>query len=171
MTPEARAFRGEIIQYMRRRISDWRYSIWRKEQHGEILWRRDLMLVGAVLLPAEPTPEPTPDEPNPEVPIHHLDYDYVRAFLRQEAAVHPGFFIRRVNDDMWKAAIQMGDEMGSFGDRFYSIVYRDDDTWGLYSVPTQAEKDAPNSPYGPHTITLPEFTSVTHDMRLTALGL
>ena len=164
MTPEAKAFKGETIQLLRRRISDWRYSLWRQEEGGDILWRRDLMLAGSVLLPE-------PSSQGPTLLEFYLNFDYVRNLIRNELSISPRDFMRNVNQALWRTTIRMGDAEGYFGDRFYHNVIRSDGSYGLNVVPTKAERDAPLSPYGPHTIVLPEFASVTHDMRLTALGL
>ena len=164
MTPEAQEFMHSTIQRLRQRVLSNRYQIWRQEDGGDILWRRDLMLIGSVLLP-----EPT--SPSTELLSFYLNFDYVRRLIGNEVDIQPRNFIRHVNKSLWTSAIRMGDIEGNFGDRFYHVVTRSDGSYGANVVPTDEEKNAPMSPYGQHTITLPEFTSVTHDMRLAAIGL
>ena len=173
MTPEALAFKNSVVQTIRDRVLSPRYSVWRHEPGGDILWQRDLMLVGSVLLPETPAPEPTDDEPNPVAPEFHLDFDYVRNLIQSEVSILPREFIANVSVGAYNA-ILLGFGEGDnrqYGRRFYTVNKDYVSGWGLTAVPFKVERDTPLSPYGPHTIVLPDFKPVTHAMRLQAMGL
>ena len=193
MTPEAKQLRGTVVQTIRERILSPRYQLWLRAvtiqqtnfrlgidgTEPRCLWNRDLMLLGSVLLPEQPAPAATEDEPNPVKPPFYLDDADVRDLIAVELAIPPRLFIHNVYAPEWDGVIDSpGAHLGAnvIPRRFYQVdktvsIGLRGAKWGLTKVPWQSEKDAEDSTVPVDAVVLPDFLPVTDSMRYVAMGL
>ena len=178
MTPEAVAFINSTVQHIKTRMFDPKYRIILNahsfqaaadSDFGNVIFWRDMMLLGSVLLPAEPTPAEGGDKP-----AFYLDDAAARALIQAELDITLRDFMRNVHVASWAAylaapgAHRGGEQLVR---RFY-VVDRDDPFgWSLARVPTEIEKDAEGSTIPGDAVCLPDFEAVTDQMRYAALGL
>ena len=178
MTPEARAFIQSTVQHLKDRMFAPRYALLMRAesfQFGQpelptVIWWRDMMLLGSVLLP-----EPGPDGDGNPQPFY-LDDPAVRNLIDAELDVPLRRFARRIHVPSWMFYIAgAGAHRGpnTLVRRFYTTSTVDNDFGGLYpiSVPNQAEKDAEGSTIPADATVLPDFEPVTDQQRYSALGL
>ena len=181
MTPAAKAFIESTVQTIKNRwISPQFAMLMRAETINSevgmprIVYMRDLMLLGSVLLP-ESAPDPdTPDV----VPDFHLDSPLRRALITRELRIPIREFVRSAHVPSWTERIVAdGAHRGSsdMPRRFFATDFDGSPPlvtgWVPRSVPTLAEKDAEGSTVPADATTLPDFEAVTDQMRYAALGL
>ena len=177
MTPAAKAIIIEVVQTLKQRMISPQYvMLMRAITIGsvgtgipDVIYQRDLMLLGSVLLPEEPA-----DDVTGIVPAFYLDDPLVRTLIREELQVSLREFAREAHASSWRAYIGLP---GSpwFGDsiprRFYRIDYSGARGWIPTPVPWQSEKDAEDSTVPVDATVLPDFGQVTDQMRYSALGI
>ena len=176
MTPGAKLLITEVVQEIKSRMTSPQYAMLMRAQTintevgmPRIVYQRDLMLLGSVLLPEEPA-----DETTGIVPPFYLDDPFVRTLIRQEMAVPIRQFVRLAHVASWDGLIVTdGASRPSTGlvRRFYTTNKAGDFGWEPRIVPTQPEKDAEGSTVPADATVLPDFEAVTDQMRYTALGI
>ena len=162
MTPEALALRNRVVQTIRERVLSPRYQLWRQEPAGNVLWWRDMMILGSVLLPP-------PESTGLIAPRSHLDVENTRFIIDRELKVVPRILLYKANVAQWEALIPdipgTGD-IDALGRRFYAL----NAAWEPTKIPTAEERDAQFSPYHPAHIVMPDLGVVSHRVRLKAIG-
>ena len=182
MTPAAKLLIEEVAQAIKARWTSPQYGMLMRavtinpDDAGMpyVVYWRDMMLLGSVLLPAAPAPEPTPDDPDPVAPPFYLDDPFVRTIIRRELRLPLRQFVREAHVASWDALIETpGGHRGSTAlvRRFYTTDQAGDFGWAPALVPTQAEKDAEGSTVPADATVMPDLEAVTDLMRYSALGL
>ena len=169
MTQAAKELRNAVVQTIRARFQNPLYHILLYEYGGREMHKHQMMILGSVLLPPEPTPEPTEEVPNPVAPPFYLDNARSRELITSQLAVHPHEFFHNANISSW-GFIGRNDLTRTLARRFYAVNKTTEMPWGYVIVPTEEEKSAVDSIYPASTATLPEFTAVTDEMRYRAVG-
>ena len=175
MTPQAKAFRASIVQAIKGRMQAPNYRILLQADTFDedtdlpkVVFWRDMMLLGSVLLPEEP---PGGDG---VVPPFYLDDADVRALIQTEIDMPLRLFVRGVHVASW--AFQMvlpGAPRGTSAipRRFYTTNTAGAFGYEPIAVPWQSDKDAQDSMVAMDATVLPDFEDVTDRMRYAALGL
>ena len=175
MTPEAKEFQLNVIQRIRERMFSGRYITMRmattiQETDIEnapdadaprVMFWRDMMILGSVLLPG------------PATHAHYLDDADRRALILHEVLISPRDFIHACHVATWDFLLAgAGRRAGELQipRRFYAVNKASDFGWGVTAIPTQEEKDAEDSQVPADAVTLPDFLNVTDSMRYTAIG-
>ena len=103
MTPEAKAFRASTVQAIKARMQAPNYRILLQADTFDtdtdlpkVVFWRDMMLLGSVLLPEEPAP---PEGGDP--PAFYLDDAAVRAIIQVELDMPLRQFVRGVHVASW----------------------------------------------------------------------
>ena len=179
MTPEARAFLQSTVQNIKHRMFAPQYQILMRAQSYQfgqpelpnVVWWRDMMLLGSVLLPQGPA-----DETTGVKPAFYLDDADVRALIQTELDFPLRRFAREIHVPSWSFYIEgAGAHRGpnTLVRRFYTVSTTNNDFGGLFpvGVPNQTEKDADGSTVPADAVVLPDFEDVSDQMRYAALGL
>ena len=163
MTPEAKTFRGGVVQTIRGRMRDPFYAMFRHEYGGSEMHKHQLMILGSVLLPEAPAGD------DGEVPPFYLDDPARRALIASQLAIRPTDFLNNANIVVWgRLSLQSGDR--TLGRRFYAVNKTVETSWGYYAVPNDAEYSAEDSAIPRDAVTLPDFVAVTNEIRYRAIG-
>ena len=180
MTPAAKQIIESTVQAIKRRWTSPQFAMLMRAETinaevgmPRIVYMRDLMLLGSVLLPE---PEPDPDTPD-VAPVFYLDSPLRRALITRELRISIREFVRRADVGSWAGLIVAdGAPRGSTAipRRFHATNFDSDQLitgWTPRIVYTQPEKDAEGSTVPADATTLPDFEAVTDQMRYAALGL
>ena len=176
MTPAAKALIAEVVQTIKTRMTSPQYTMLMRAQTinaevgiPRVVYHRDLMLLGSVLLSEEPA-----DDVTGIIPSFYLDDPFVRVLIRAELQIPLRQFVREAHVASWDGLIVTdGAHRGSTAlvRRFYTTNKTGDFGWEPSIVYTQTEKDAEDSTVPVDATVLPDFENVTDQMRYTALGL
>ena len=157
MTPEAQAFIGHVVQTSRQRFRDPWHLLRLHNYGGSETNKWMLMILGSVLLPEEVGKD------------FYLDSHEVRSLIQSQLNIHPRNFFNHANISSWgRLSVRQGD--ATLGRRFYAVNKENPLSWGYTIVYNQGEKDAEDSAVIPEAIVLPDFDSVTDEMRYRAMG-
>ena len=176
MTPEAKAFRASTVQAIKRRMQAPNYRILLQADTfasdtdlPKVVFWRDMMLLGSVLLPAEPAP---PEGGDP--PAFYLDDADVRALIRAELDMPLRVFVRGVHVASWAFHMVLPGAPRGTRDiprRFYTTNTAGAFGYEPVAVPWQSDRDAMDSMISVDATVMPDFEGVTDRMRYEALGL
>ena len=176
MTPEAKAFRASTVQAIKGRMQAPNYRILLQADTFDedtdlpkVVFWRDMMLLGSVLLPEEPAP---PEGGDP--PAFYLDDAAVRAIIQAELDMPLRLFVRGVHVASWAFYLVLpGAPRGSraIPRRFYTTNAAGAFGYEPVAVPWQSDKDAQDSMVSVDATVMPDFEDVTDRMRYAALGL
>ena len=164
MTPEAKAFRASTVQAIKARMQAPNYRIllqaetFSETDLPKVVFRRDMMLLGSVLLPESP-----PDDEG-VTPPYYLDDPAVRAIIQTELDMPLRVLIRGVNVSSWQFRLLLRG-------RFYTTSTAGAFGYAPVAVPWQSDKDAQDSMIADDATVMPDFDPVTDRMRYAALGL
>ena len=175
MTPEAKAFRASTVQAIKARMQAPNYRILLQADTFDedtdlpkVVFWRDMMLLGSVLLPEEPVGD------NGVVPPYYLDDAAVRAVIQAELDMPLRQFVRGVHVASWAFQIVLpGAPRGTSAipRRFYTTSTVGAFGYEPVAVPWQSDKDAMDSMVADDATVMPDFEDVTDRMRYAALGL
>ena len=176
MTPEAKAFRASTVQAIKARMQAPNYRILLQAvtfdedtDLPKVVFWRDMMLLGSVLLPEEPAP---PEGGDP--PAFYLDDAAVRAIIQAELDMPLRLFVRGVHVASWAFQLVLpGAPRGTSAipRRFYTTSTAGAFGYAPVAVPWQSDKDAQDSMIADDATVMPDFEDVTDRMRYAALGL
>ena len=181
MTPAAKQFIESTVQALKARMFSPQYQMLMRAETintdavgmPAVVFKRDMMLLGSVLLREEPA-----DETTGIVPDFYLDSTLQRLLIAAELRVPIREFVREAHVGSWDAVmVSAGSHRGStiIPRRFYTTNRAGDPPlvtgWVPKVVPTRAEKEVEGSTVPVDAITLPDFEPVTDQMRYSALGL
>ena len=176
MTPEAKAFRASTVQAIKARMQAPNYRILMHADTFDedtdlpkVVFWRDMMLLGSVLLPEEPAP---PEGGDP--PAYYLDDPAVRAIIQAELDMPLRQFVRGMHVASWAFQLVLpGAPRGTSAipRRFYITSTTGAFGYEPIAVPWQADKDAQDSTVPADATVMPDLEDVTDRMRYAALGL
>ena len=175
MTAEAQKFIHDVVQHMRARFLSPSYQVLRQAKTiredtdaSDVMYWRDMMILGSVLLPKTPIPD------SGIAPAFYLDDTKVRALITKELLISPRDFIHNCHVASWDAVRNTpGAPLGALHipRRFYTVYKAYTFGWGVTLVPWQVEKDAHDSTVLDDAVVLPDFEPITDKMRYLAMGL
>ena len=176
MTPEAREFRNGMVQTLRARMLDPRYTVWRMATElrtdsdaPKCMFWRDLMLVGSVLRPEDPAPAEGGDPP-----AFYLDDPAVRALIHTEVSIPPRLFLNNCDVNYWAGLIPDGSfhrrEL-RLDQRFYVVDKTGNFGWFPVVVPLEQTTDEEGNVIDTAQVTLPTFEIVSINARYAAMGM
>ena len=169
MTPEAKAFRNAGIQIVRTRFQDWRYQHLRMDgAQSVIMHAHQMMVLGSLIFPET---KPTTEVPDPP---YYLDDAMVRWLIERELKLSAIGFFHHAWLGGWAALLPQDTnepDRDSIVRRFYATNVRGVGGWRPVLVPTEEERDAPDSLYRPDIPVIPDLGSVTTAHRMQAVGL
>ena len=175
MTPEAKAFRASTVQHIKARMQAPSYRILLQADTfsddtdlPKVVFWRDMMLLGSVLLPEEPAGD------DGMVPPFYLDDANVRALIQAELDMPLRTFVRGVHVASWAFRMVLPGAPRGTGDiprRFYTTSTTGAFGYEPIAVPWQADKDAQDSTVPADATVMPDFETVTDRIRYAALGL
>ena len=175
MTPEAKAFRASTVQHIKARMQAPSYRILLQADTfsedtdlPKVVFWRDMMLLGSVLLPE------TPAGDDGVAPPFYLDDANVRAIIQAELDMPLRLFVRGVHVASWAFHLVIpGAPRGTraIPRRFYTTSTMGAFGYEPIAVPWQADKDAEDSMVAATATVMPDLEDVTDRMRYAAIGL
>ena len=175
MTPEAKAFRASVVQAIKARMQAPNYRILLQAETFDedtdlpkVVFWRDMMLLGSVLLPEAPADD------QGVVPPFYLDDADVRAIIQAEIDMPLRQFVRGVHVASWAFQLVLpGAPRGTSAipRRFYTTSTAGAFGYEPVAVPWQSDKDAQDSMVSVDATVMPDFEPVTDRIRYEALGL
>ena len=175
MTPEAKAFRASVVQAIKARMQAPNYRILLQADTFDedtdlpnVVFWRDMMLLGSVLLPEAPADD------EGVVPPFYLDDADVRATIQAELDMPLRQFVRGMHVASWAFHLVLpGAPRGTrhIPRRFFTTNAGGAFGYEPVPVPWQSEKDAAESMVEMDAVVLPDFEPVTDRIRYAALGL
>ena len=175
MNADAKAFRASTVQTVKARMQAPNYRILLQADTfsedtdlPQVVFWRDMMLLGSVLLPEEPAGD------DAVVPPFYLDDPAVRTIIQTELDMPLRLFVRGVHVASWAFHLALpGAPRGTshIPRRFFATSTMGAFGYEPIAVPWQADKDAIDSMVAVDATVMPDFEDVTDRMRYAALGL
>ena len=176
MNADAKAFRASTVQAIKARMQAPNYRILLQADTFDedvdlpkVVFWRDMMLLGSVLLPEAPAPAEGGDPP-----AFYLDDVAVRTIIQTEIDMPLRQFVRGMHVASWAFHLVLpGAPRGTshIPRRFYVTSTMGAFGYEPVPVPWQADKDAIDSMVAVDATVMPDFEPVTDRMRYAALGL
>ena len=175
MNSEAKAFRASTVQAIKARMQAPSYRILLQADTfsedtdlPKVVFWRDMMLLGSVLLPEEPADD------EGVIPPYYLDDAAVRAIIQTELDMPLRQFVRGMHVASWAFRLVLPGAprgTGAIPRRFYTTSTMGAFGYEPVAVPWQADKDAQDSMVAVDATVMPDFEDVTDRIRYAALGL